>query len=192
MTCQTASSHRSGVPPTTKGTSRLCGPVRRGGVRRASEGRRRSAIALTSVAVVAVVAIAVAATGALPGSIGQMVSFGSHPTSAASSPAPAGQKPGSLDGSGHASRQSPRRPPTAAPSASPSATTDPSALCHEFLDFSRPRNQTMKPEDSEALTRLAGGPDKVSGYCFHLLWPSAAFPTQRPFAYSSFGDFPGG
>jgi hypothetical protein len=174
--------------------------------RRASWSGRRSAIALASVAAVAVIVIAVAVTGAIPGSIGQMMSFGSHPTSAASSAAPTGRTPPSLEGTGGTSHPASHPAPRAAvtgtpsvtpsaevtgdPSVSPSATTGPGTLCLEFYeslgqqDWAARRALLFKE-----LTQLAGGRDKVFSYCFHYLgsWDK----TPRAYPTASFGGRPG-
>jgi hypothetical protein len=133
--------------------------------RRSTWDGRRAAIAWTSVGVVAVIVIAVAVTGAIPGSIGQMMSFGGHPTSAASSPAPNRPAPGSLDGNGRASHPTPSPPVTGTPVVSPSATTSRGTLCREFLQSLWQRNATAWRALFKELTQLAGSPDKVPGYC---------------------------
>ena len=162
--------------------------------RRASGGGGRSAIALTAVAAAAViiVVIAVAVTGAIPGSIGQMVSFRGHPTSA-TSPAPrARQTPKSRRTTGGASHPTPSPQASGTPSASPSATTGPGTLCRELYQRTGQPNGAAKFALFEALTRLAGGPGKVLGYCIRLATPSLLFPSQRPFPAGSFGGYPFG
>jgi hypothetical protein len=155
--------------------------------RHLSWGEHRSAIALTSIGAVAVIVIAVAVTGAIPGSIGQMVSFGAHPTSAASSTARTGRTPSSLEGTGHASRPTPSPKVTSAPSVSPSATTAPGTLCREFYESFGQQNRAAALFNE--LTQLAGGRDKVFIYCFHYL--SSWDKTQRPYPGPSLGGYPG-
>ena len=158
--------------------------------RRPSWDGRRSAIALTSVGVVAVTVIAVAVTGAIPGSIGQMVSFGAHPTSTASPTAHSERAGSSLDGTGRASRPTPSAEASSTPSVSPSATTAPSTLCREFYEsFGRP-DRVALPALFKELTQLAGGRDQVGGYCFPYLrsWAKGQGTYPTPAA----GGYPGG
>jgi hypothetical protein len=187
------------LPPADRRAPRM---TRRRNRRRASWGGRRSAIALASVAAVAVIVIAVAVTGAIPGSIGHMMSFGSHPTSAPSSAAPTGRTPPSLEGTGGASHPTPNAAVTGAPSVtpsaavtgapsvSPSATTGPGTLCREFYESFGQRNSAARRVLLfKELTQLAGGRDKVLSYCFHYL--SSWDKTQRPYPAPSFGGYPG-
>jgi len=162
--------------------------------RRGTWAGRRSAIAVTSVATVAVVVIAVGVAGALPGSIGQLLSVGSHPTSAAassaaSSTAPTRRSVGSLYGSG-AVHPTPSAAVTGTATVSPSATTAASTLCREFYQPSWQLSQTARRALFTELSQLAGGPDKVGGYCFHYL--SAWDKTQRVYPPPPFGGVPGG
>jgi hypothetical protein len=152
--------------------------------RRATWDGRRSAIAWTSVGVVAVIVIAVAVTGAIPGSIGQMMSIDGHPTSAASSPAPSRPAPGSLDGNGHVSHPTPSAPVTGTPSVTPSATTSPGALCREFLASLWQKNGTARRDLLGELIQQAGGLDKVRGYC-STFWTKEprTYPTPPPGGY---------
>jgi hypothetical protein len=172
--------------------------------RRASWDGRRSAIALTSVAAVAVIAVAV--TGAIPGSIGHRVSFGSHRTSAATSATPARQTPGSLEGTGGASHPIPSAAVTGTPSVSPSAavagapsvspspTTAPGALCRELFGPSAQQNREKRRTLLEDLSRLAGGPGNVFNYCFRYLNPLSGVKGQRTFPTPPAGGYshPGG
>jgi hypothetical protein len=159
--------------------------------RRAIWDGHRPAIALTSIGVVAVVVIAVAVTGAIPDSIGQMTSFGSHPTSGASSAAGTGRARGSLDGTGHASHPTPSPVVTSAPSVSPSATTSPGTICREFFEPSA-QDWAERSALFGELVRLAGGPDKVDAYCFLYLnsWAKGqrTYPAPPAGAYG----YPGG
>ena len=164
--------------------------------RRANRSGRGSVIALTSVAAVAVIAIAVALTGAIPGSIGQMMSFRGHPTHAAASSTSAaetGSPRQSLDGTGTA-RPTPSAAVTGTPSVSPSATTAPDTLCREFyqaFEPSRERNRATARVLFQQLAKRAGGPDKVFTYCFRILG-SSWFKAQRPHPAPSFSGYPGG
>jgi hypothetical protein len=161
--------------------------------RRAIWDRHRPAIGLTSVGVVAVIVIviAVAVTGAIPGPIGQVTSFGSHPTSAAPSAAGSGPTRNSLDGTGHASHPISRPAVTNAPSVGPSATTSPATLCREFYEPSA-QDWAERNALSGELARLAGGPDKVVTYCFPYLnlWAKGqrTYPTLPAGVY----EYPGG
>lgn len=170
--------------------------------RRANWDGRKSAIALTSVAVVAVVVIAVAVTGGLPDSIGHVVSFGGSPTSAAASSAGTGQTSGSLEGTGvrhptstsAAHRASPARaavPASAVPaSVGPSSTTGPTTLCRELFEPSGQQNRMPWQAVLRQLTQLAGGRHKILRYCFRYL--SSYFAKDpRSYPMFSFGA-PGG
>ena len=135
----------------------------------AADGRR-SAIALTSVAVVAVIviAVAVAVTGAIPGSIGQMMSFGGHPAQRrlVDGADRAGDSP-SLEGAGGASPSAPSAAVTGTPSVSPSATTGPGTLCREFYESFSPAELggAGRPVQGTGQARGRSRPD------FHLLLP---------------------
>jgi hypothetical protein len=155
-------------------------------------GRRAAAIALTSVAAVAVIVIAVAITGAIPGSIGKMMSFGSHPTKAASSAVPTGRTPGSLDGSATASHPTPTAPAAGTPSVSPSATTGSSTLCRELFEPSAQQNRTTWLSLVTQVSQLAGGQNKVFGYCFRYLSPLSGGDGQRTYPIPPVGGYPGG
>ncbi len=174
------------LPPADRRRPR---PARHRHRRSASRGGRRSAIALTSVAAVAAAVVTVAVTGAIPGSIGQTMSFGGHPASAASSAAATGRAPGSLEGSG-ASHPTRSAPVAGAASVSPSATTAQSTLCREFYESFGQQNGAAPRALIKELTQLAGVRNKVSSYCFHYLisWDK----TQRLYpAPPSFGGLPG-
>jgi hypothetical protein len=164
--------------------------------RRATRSARGSAIALTSVAAVAVIAIAVALTGAIPGSIGQVMSFGGHPSQAAASSSSAARTESprqSLDGNGTA-RPTASATVTGNPSVSPSASTTPDTLCREFygsFEPSRHRNRATARTLFQQLASRAGGPDKVFTYCFRILG-SSWFKAQRPYPAISFGGYLGG
>jgi hypothetical protein len=159
--------------------------------RRAMLDGHRSAIALTSIGVVAVIVIAVAVTGAIPGSIGQMTSFGSHPTSAAPSAAGSGPARSSLDGTGHASHPIARPAVTGAPTVSPSATRSPATLCREFFGPSAQDSAERSALLGE-LARLAGGPDKVGTYCFPYLSFWAKGQRTYPTLPAGVHGYPGG
>jgi hypothetical protein len=170
--------------------------------RAAAWGGHRSAIALASVAVAAVV-IAVAITGALPGSFGQMMSSDGHPAgSAASAMAKAGsRRVGSLDGTGTpraTSRATPRvrlggdSAPHPSPTTTPSASAS-AAICRAWLASLWQRDRQAERSLFSQLSQLAGGQDKVWGYCYEAL-ESARDKGQRPYPapHFTFGGYPGG
>ena len=162
--------------------------------RRATRRAHGPVIALTSVAAVAVIVIAVALTGAIPGSIGQMMSFGGHPASHAAASSPSAAQTGSprqsLDGTGTA-RPTPSASVSSSASVSPSATTAPDTLCREFFEPPRHRNRTTARVLFQQLAKRAGGPDKVFTYCLRILG-SSWFKIQRQYPDNSFGGYPGG
>ncbi len=143
----------------------------------------------------AVIVIAVGLTGAIPGSIGRMMSFGGHSTHAAASASPAARTESpqqSLDGTGSAG-PTPSAAVTGNASVSPSATTTSDTLCRELyesFDPSRQRNPTGRALFQQ-LSKLAGGPDQVFIYCFRILGPSW-FKAQRPYPAFPHGGYPGG
>lgn len=171
--------------------------------RRATWDARRSAIALTGAAAAAVIAVAV--TGAIPGSIGNLVSFGHHHTSSASPTARTGQTPGALEGTAGAGEPtpSPEVAGTVPVGPSASATSATGTLCREFFEPDRQQSRATRHILIKDLERLAGNSmSQVFNYCVRYVdsssysrppHPSMTFPTTFPtdFPPHPSGGYPG-
>jgi hypothetical protein len=162
--------------------------------RRAAGGARRPGLAVTGVAATALIAVAVAVTGALTGSIGELTSFGRKPASAsasarASAHSPATQGP-LVTGAARVPTPTPSpRMTTASARPTPRPTSGPGSLCREYFEYPEhplPGGAAAWFALGGQLSRLAGGPFKVYGYCLRYLdnplagrdgWPMIAAGT---------------
>jgi hypothetical protein len=157
-----------GRPPTA--------PRRRHRHRRpAGRGARRPGLAVTGVAATALIAVAAAVTGALTGSIGGLTSFGRQPASATASARATAHSPGTqgplATGAARVPTPSPK-PTTASAPATPRPTSGPGSLCREFFDYPEhpvPGGAAAWFALGGQLSKLAGGPFKVYGYCLRYL-----------------------
>jgi hypothetical protein len=158
--------------------------------RRTGRSARKPSIAVTAAAAAALIVVATAVTGALTGSIGELTSFGRQPASASASARATGQSPGS-EGvlvTGAARDRLPTPKTTVSVSPAPRPTPDPRSLCREYFgDFGHPGQDAGAAwiALNGQLSRLAGGPLKIPGYCLHALgyplagkggWPPAGGP----------------
>jgi hypothetical protein len=143
--------------------------------RPAAKGGRRPGIAVTGAASAALIVVAAVVTGALTGSIGELTSFGRQPVSATASARATGQSPGSqgqLLVTGAATER-PANPATTAPaSPAPRPTSDPGSLCREYFAYlehpTRGGGAAWIALGGQ-LSKLAGGPPKIYGYCVRTL-----------------------
>jgi hypothetical protein len=197
----TVTQHTLVLPPVDRRRPRTARHRRR----RATWEAHRSAIAITGVAAVALIVIAVAMAGAIPGSIGQMMSLGGHPTSAGSPAAKSGRTPVSLEGTG-ASTPTPSPEVTGTGTATsaaasiatgtatvgPRVTSGPGTLCRELFERSVQQSRTTWLALFAELSRMAGGRYQVFGYCLRNLGSSYSAKAQWPSSMPSLGAFPSG
>jgi hypothetical protein len=169
--------------------------------RPAARGARRPGIVVTGVAATALVAVAVAVTGALTGSIGELTSFGRQPASASASARATAHSPGTQRplGTGAARVTPSPETTTASAPATPRPTSGPGSLCREFFEYPEhpvPGGAAAWFALGGQLSKLAGGPFKVYGYCLRYLdnplagragWPMIAAGAGGPGASGS-GD----
>ena len=153
---------------------------------------------MTGVAATALIAVAVAVTGALTGSIGELRSFGRQPASASASARATAHSPGYPGAAGH--RGGPGADPDPEPEAdrprprapTPRPTSGPGSLCREYFEYPEhpvPGGAAAWFALGRQLSKLAGGPFKVYGYCLRYLdnplagrdgWPMIAAGTGGP------------
>jgi hypothetical protein len=145
--------------------------------RSAAGGSRRPGIVVTGVAAAALIVVAAAVTGALTGSIGELPSFGRQPASASASARATVQPPGSQGVLVTGAARAPSPKPSASESApaTPRPTVSPASLCREYFQSLSGFDHPMAGGAPAwvalrgQLGRLAGGPFKIDGYCFHVL-----------------------
>jgi hypothetical protein len=163
--------------------------------RSAARGARRPGLVVTGVAATALVAVAVAVTGALTGSIGELTSFGRQPASASASARATAHSPGTqgplVTGAARVPTPRPKKP-TASAHASPRPTSGPGSLCREYFEYPEhplPGGAAEWFALGRQLSKLAGGPFGVYGYCLRYLdnplagrggWPMIGADTGGP------------
>ena len=154
--------------------------------RPAARGARRPGIAVTGVAAAALIVVAAAVTGALTGSIGELTSFGRQPASATASARASVQTPASqgplVTGAARVPTPSPTTT-TASASSSPRPASGPGSLCREYFGYAGhpgPGSVAAWISLGRQLSRLAGGPLKVYGYCLRFLDNPLAGRGGRP------------
>jgi hypothetical protein len=143
--------------------------------RPAAKGTRRPGIAVTGVAAAALIVVAAAVTGALTGSIGELTSFGRQPASASASARASAQSPGSqgplVTGAARVPIPRPKATTASAP-ATPRPTSGPGSLCLEYFEYSfhpAPGGAAAWFALEGQLSKLAGGPFEIYGYCLRYL-----------------------
>jgi hypothetical protein len=164
--------------------------------RPAARSARKPRIALTGAAAAALVVVAAVVTGTLTGSIGKLTSFGRQPASASASARATGQSPGSqgtlVTGAASERTQNPKPTVSApAPGPTPRPASDPASLCRQYLGyFEHPAmgEEAARIALDRQLATLAGGPFKISGYCFRTLDTALGGKDPWPQAGVSAGD----
>jgi hypothetical protein len=146
--------------------------------RKAARAARRPGLAVTGVAATALVVVAVAVTGALTGSIGKLTSFGRPPASASASARATAHSPATQGPLATGAAQVPTPSPhtaTASAHATPRPTSGPGSLCREYFEYFEypehpiPGGAAAWFSVGRELSKLAGGPFKVYGYCLRYL-----------------------
>jgi hypothetical protein len=130
---------------------------------------------VTGVAAAALIVVAAAVTGALTGSIGELTSFGRQPASASASARASAQSPGSqgplVTGAARVPIPRPKATTASAP-ATPRPTSGPGSLCLEYFEYSfhpAPGGAAAWFALEGQLSKLAGGPFEIYGYCLRYL-----------------------
>ena len=153
-------------------------PLRRHRHRRpAARNARGPGRAVTGVAATALIAVAVAVTGALTGSIGELTSSGRQPASASASARATAHSPATQGPlvTGAARVPTPTPSPkltTASAPATPRPTSGPGSLCREYFEYPEhpvPGGAAAWFALGGQLSKLAGGPFRVYGYCLRYL-----------------------
>jgi hypothetical protein len=175
--------------------------------RPAAGGARRPGIAVTGVAAAALIVVAAAVTGALTGSIGELTSFGRQPASASASARATVQTPGSQGPlvTGAAPVRTPSgKTATASAPATPRPTSGPGSLCRQYFEYPEhpvPGGMAAWIALGGQLSKLAGGPLEIYGYCLRYLdnpladkggWPMVGAGASGPGSSGRGGPGTGG